>query len=88
MNKKGVVGVLLFALLVIFVVGFVWLLMDKPMTSIKDKVEPEIAAENMPTFNMITSTWIKWPIIMILMTVLYVIVRVVFTQPQSPYQYQ
>lgn len=89
MNKKGnLLFVLIWALIVIFVTGFVWMVMDKPMQELDDRVRPHITSENLPTLNKIHSSWLKWPVTTILAVLLYVIIYVVLRgggKPNSPY---
>ena len=68
---------MIFALVIVFLVGAIYLLFSQMFGTLSDKLGPTIPAENLPTWNKIRNAWNLWPLWTILATIIMVIVYLV-----------
>ena len=55
----------MFALIMIFMIGLIYLSLSKPHEKLSDTIEPTLSGDYLNTFNHIKNYWYVWPIIFI-----------------------
>lgn len=69
-KKAGALMVILKVLFIVFIVGMVWMIYDKPFSDMGDKITPDLTGDSLTTFNKIMSVWNNWPIYTIITALL------------------
>ena len=82
--KKGAAMIWLVLLLSIFIIGIIWVAMDKPFTMIKDKLTPGMSSEHQETANKIDSAWRNWPLFFVLGMVVWAVIATVRERSRTP----
>lgn len=84
-NKKAQVGVWLYALLFLFMIGLVYIIMTKPFLAVRDKFAPNFTGtEFEPTFDKINTFWKLWPILVVVGVFLWAFLKGIQQNPNIP----
>lgn len=89
-SRRGNVALIVIPLVmvIVFVVAVMYMVMTPGVQEIHDKVEPDIDADHLPTFNKIKDSWDRWPIITIFLAIfagVVAIARAYYRDPYMPY---
>lgn len=90
MNKKGILGLWIWVLICVFLVGVVYIVMARPFNVIHDKFVTggNLTADEAVTASHITKAWNAWPMLFIMLAAVVMIVGSIKNQgPPDPGYY-
>lgn len=74
MNKKGVAGIILSAMLTIFIIAVVFLIMFKPWESMADKITPQLSGDYQEAATKLKIIMVSVPMGVIALVILWAVI--------------